>query len=100
MIKRTIDLGHYVVTQSLRVTPAGKVWLSPPEVITKESRGIVAGCGLIERTTKQAVMVDTVLRLWTADKPEDVFGEFLPFLIKNRYEIDLNLIVPLSSFGW
>lgn len=100
MIKRTIDLGHYTVTQSLRTAPGGKMWLSPPEVITKESRGILAGCGLIERAAKQAEMIDTVLRVWTADKPEDVFGEFLPLLIRHRYEIDLNLIVPLSTFGW
>lgn len=100
MIKRTIDLGHYMVTQSLRIAPGGKLWLSPPEVITKESKGIVAGCGLIERTARQAEMVDVVLRQWTQDKPEDVFGDFLPFLIRHRYQIELNLIVPLSLFGW
>lgn len=100
MIKRTIYLTHFEVTQALRIAPNGKLWLAPPEVITKETKGIVAGSELILRTTKQAEMIDTVLRAWASDKPEDVFELWLPLLVRHRYEIDLNLIVPLSSFGW
>jgi len=100
MIKRSIDLGYYMVIQSLRIAPNGKLWLSPPEVVTKEYRAVLAGCDLLDRVEKQSAMIDTVLRAWASDKPEDIFGIWLPLLISHRYEIELNLIVPLSSFGW
>lgn len=100
MIKRTIQLPNFEVVQCLRIAPNGKTWLAPPEVIYKESRGILTGSELISRTVKQAEMIDTVLRAWSSDKPEDVFEVYLPLIIRNRYEIDLNIIVPLSSFGW
>ena len=100
MIKRTIQLPHFDVEQALRIAPGGKIWLAPPEVVQKASRGILSGSELILRTTKQAEMIDQILRAWVQDKPQDVFAEFMPMLIRHRYEIDLNVIVPLSSFGW
>lgn len=100
MIKRTIQLQNFEVIQYLRISPGGHAWLTPPQVVSTQSMGIITGSELVQRTQLQAEMIDTVIRVWTSESPEDLFGDFLPMILRYRYDIDLNVIVPLNSFGW